>query len=497
MSKKAALIVLDGFGIAPNGEGNAVYLANTPFIDNLITKYGSSKLKASGTAVGLEENQMGDSNVGHLNLGAGRVVWQMLPKMNKAIQEGALQESQVLKDAIINSQKNNKPLHLMGLVSDGGVHSHMGTLRELLREISSYNIQVRIHAFLDGRDVPPKSAKKYIETLQDWLLEFPFAKIATLSGRYYAMDRDNRWERTELALTALVNGEGTCFEEPIAAIESAYKNELTDEFIKPSVICKNGEPKGKIGVNDTVIFFNFRADRARQITKLLLEKGVKIIGMTNYDDDFSIPIIFPQEEINNTLAEWLSKNDKTQLHIAETEKYAHVTFFFNGGSEIPFEGEDRVLIDSPKVATYDLQPEMSAFELTKQAIEAIDKNNYDFIILNYANCDMVGHTGNIEAAIKAVEAVDKNLARLIPFLINNNYEILVTADHGNAEKMLLEGKPHTAHTSNLVPLIAITSENFLMADLGKLGDIAPTILDLMEIDKPIEMTGNSLVDKER
>jgi 2,3-bisphosphoglycerate-independent phosphoglycerate mutase len=491
MSKKAALIVLDGLGIAPKGMGNAVTLAKTPFLDSLFDSYPHTKLEASGEAVGLEKGQMGDSNVGHLNLGAGRVVWQILPQMNKAISQGALNNSSVLKEALIDSEKKNRPVHLMGLVSDGGVHSHMNVIRDFLEVIKDYKVSVYIHAFLDGRDVSPKSSIDYIDLLETWINEYSFSSLATVSGRYYAMDRDKRWDRTELALNALMKGQGKVFQSGKAAIEDSYKNGITDEFVIPSIV--NSRVDGRILPEDNVIFFNFRADRARQITKRMLEENVKVIGMTHYDDNLAIPIIFPPQEVKNTLAEWLSKKGKTQLHIAETEKYAHVTFFFNGGKEVSFEGEERILINSPKVATYDMQPEMSADEVTDEAIHAISENMYDFVILNYANCDMVGHTGDISAAIKAVEAVDKNLGRLVTFLKQKNYQILITADHGNAEQMIVDGKPHTAHTSNLVPLIAVTNKERILKNNGKLGDIAPTILDLMEIDKPSEMTGNSLI----
>jgi 2,3-bisphosphoglycerate-independent phosphoglycerate mutase len=495
MSKKAALLILDGLAIGPEYEGNAFALANSKNIDKLFTSYPNTLLEASGKAVGLQEGQMGDSNVGHLNIGAGRIVWQMLPKIKQAVKEGLLERSKAINKAIKESVENNRPLHLLGLVSDGGVHSHMEIIKDLLELMNKFSgLKVVIHAILDGRDVPPRSAIKYLTLLQEWCKEYPFAKIATVSGRYYTMDRDNRWERTELAYEAMSKGEGLKFSSPIEAVKSSYEKDINDEFVKPSIVLDNKELL--INKNDHLLFFNFRADRARQITTLMLNNGVNVIGMTQYDDDIHIPIIIPQNEIKNTLGEWLSVNGYKQLHIAETEKYAHVTFFFNGGREDPFENEERILINSPKVSTYDLKPEMSAYEVTDKAIEAINNNDYDFIILNYANCDMVGHTGDIKAAIKAVEAVDDNLSRLIPALKNSNYQILITADHGNVEQMILNGKPHTAHTLNKVPCILISDSNYELSEDGKLADIAPTILELMEIEKPKEMTGTSLLKEE-
>jgi len=495
MSKKAALLILDGLAIGPEYEGNAFSLANAKNIDKLFTSYPNTLLEASGKAVGLQEGQMGDSNVGHLNIGAGRIVWQMLPKIKQAVKDGLLERSKAINKAIKKSIENNRPLHLLGLVSDGGVHSHMEIIKDLLELMNKFSdLKVVIHAILDGRDVPPRSAIKYLTLLQEWCKEYPFAKIATVSGRYYTMDRDNRWERTELAYEAMSKGEGLKFSSPIEAVKSSYEKDINDEFVKPSIVLDNKDLL--INKNDHLLFFNFRADRARQITTLMLNNGVNVIGMTQYDDDIHIPIIIPQNEIKNTLGEWLSVNGYKQLHIAETEKYAHVTFFFNGGREDPFENEERILVNSPKVSTYDLKPEMSAYEVTDKAIEAINNNDYDFIILNYANCDMVGHTGDIKAAIKAVEAVDDNLSRLIPALKNNNYQILITADHGNVEQMILNGKPHTAHTLNKVPCILISDSNYELSEDGKLADIAPTILELMEIEKPKEMTGKSLLKEE-
>lgn len=495
MSKKVALLILDGLAIGPIYEGNAFELANTPVIDNLFKKYPNTTLDASGISVGLQEGQMGDSNVGHLNIGAGRIVWQMLPRIKKAVEEGLLEDSESLKSTIEESINNKRPLHLMGLVSDGGVHSHMDIIKDLLEFMSKYNgLKVVIHAILDGRDVLPKSAKGYIEKLQGWCEKYPFAKIKTISGRYYTMDRDNRWDRTELAYQAMTEGSGLNFDDPIEAIEHSYQKGINDEFVKPSII--NSDDEMLLKEEDNLLFFNFRADRARQITRKLIDNNVNVTGMTEYDDDLHMPIIIPQNEIINTLSEWLSDKGYSQLHIAETEKYAHVTFFFNGGREEPFRNEERILVNSPKVTTYDLQPEMSAYEVTRKTIETISEKDYDFIILNYANCDMVGHTGDISAAIKAVEAVDDNLANLIPALRNKDYQILITADHGNVEQMLVNGKPHTAHTLNKVPFIMISNRNFKLKDTGKLGDIAPTVLKLMCIDKPKEMTGESLLSEE-
>ncbi len=495
MNKKVALLILDGLAIGPEYEGNAFELADTPNIDNLFKKYPNTTLNASGRSVGLEDGQMGDSNVGHLNIGAGRIVWQMLPRINEAIEGGLLEKSGSIKTAVKKSIKNKRPLHLMGLVSDGGVHSHMDVIKDLLEYMNKYEgLEVVIHAILDGRDVPPKSAKIYIKKLQDWCRQYSFAEIKTISGRYYTMDRDNRWERTELAYKAMSKGNGLKFDSSIEAIDYSYKQGVTDEFLKPSII--NSDDEMFLQEEDHLLFFNFRADRARQITRMLIENNINVTGMTKYGDDLHIPAIISRNDIKNTLAEWLSKKGLRQLHIAETEKYAHVTFFFNGGREEPFGNEERLLVNSPKVATYDLKPEMSAYEITKKTTEILSEKAYDFIILNYANCDMVGHTGDLDAAIKAVETVDDNLSELIPVLINKNYQILVTADHGNVEQMIVNGKPHTAHTLNKVPFILICDQEFKLQDGGKLGDIAPTILTLMSIDKPKEMTGVSLLNEE-
>lgn len=497
MNKKLALLILDGLGIAPKNEGNAVELADTPFMDYLFEKHPYTKLNASGNFVGLQKGQMGDSNVGHLNIGAGRIVWQMLPRINTAIKEGMLETNQVIKIAIDDSIARCRPLHLMGLVSDGGVHSHMSIIKNFLELMSKYEgLQVAIHAILDGRDVPPKSAEKYIDQLESWCREYPFAKIATVSGRYYTMDRDNRWDRTELAFNAMSVGEGPAYASANAVIVNSYENKINDEFVIPSVITDNNQPRALLKEDDQLLFFNFRADRARQISELLVRKGINVTGMTQYDENLDIPVIMAPNEVKNTLAEWLSIHGYSQLHVAETEKYAHVTFFFNGGLEQPFNNEERILVNSPKIATYDLQPEMSAYEITERTIDAISKKNYDFIVLNYANCDMVGHTGNLQAAIKAVEAVDDNLHRLVPALVAKDYYVLITADHGNAEQMIANNSPHTAHTLNKVPFALIGKENCKLKKNGKLGDIAPTILELMNIKKPKEMTGNSLLNKE-
>lgn len=509
MSKKLTmLMILDGFGENPNNEGNAVNLAKKPNIDKLRKICPVSHIDASGAAVGLPDGQMGNSEVGHTNIGAGRIVYQKLTKITKSIEDGDFFSIPEFTEAIENVKKNNSKLHIMGLLSDGGVHSHQRHLYGLLELAKRKGLDnnVFIHAFMDGRDTLPASGEGYIQELQEKMKEKGVGKIATLSGRYYAMDRDKRWDRVEKAYNALVKGEGVLAKDPIQAIEESYQQEIFDEFVVPTVITDaNDQPLAKIESGDSVIFFNFRPDRARQLTRAIVDDkfdgfktdklDIDFVCMTEYDDTMpNVKIAFKPEELTNTFGEVVSNLGKKQLRIAETEKYAHVTFFFNGGREEPYPGEDRILVNSPKVATYDLQPEMSAYEVTEKVIEAINSEKYDTIILNFANTDMVGHTGNIDAAIKAVEAVDKCVGEIVEAVQKQNGVLLITADHGNAEQMIdyQTGEPLTSHTTNLVPLILVGMENVELKD-GRLCDLTPTMLDIMEEQKPKEMTGESLL----
>lgn len=509
MNKKLTmLMILDGFGENPNNEGNAVNLAKKPNIDKLRKICPVSHIDASGAAVGLPDGQMGNSEVGHTNIGAGRIVYQKLTKITKSIEDGDFFSIPEFTEAIENVKKNNSKLHIMGLLSDGGVHSHQRHLYGLLELAKRKGLDnnVFIHAFMDGRDTLPASGERYIQELQEKMKEKGVGKIATLSGRYYAMDRDKRWDRVEKAYNALVKGEGVLAKDPIQAIEESYQQEIFDEFVVPTVITDaNDQPLAKIESGDSVIFFNFRPDRARQLTRAIVDDkfdgfktdklDIDFVCMTEYDDTMpNVKIAFKPEELTNTFGEVVSKLGKKQLRIAETEKYAHVTFFFNGGREEPYPGEDRILVNSPKVATYDLQPEMSAYEVTEKVVEAINSEKYDTIILNFANTDMVGHTGNIDAAIKAVEAVDKCVGEIVEAVQKQNGVLLITADHGNAEQMIdyQTGEPLTSHTTNLVPLILVGMENVELKD-GRLCDLTPTMLDIMEEQKPKEMTGESLL----
>lgn len=509
MSKKLTmLMILDGFGENPNNEGNAVNLAKKPNIDKLRKICPVSHIDASGAAVGLPDGQMGNSEVGHTNIGAGRIVYQKLTKITKSIEDGDFFSIPEFTEAIENVKKNNSKLHIMGLLSDGGVHSHQRHLYGLLELAKRKGLDnnVFIHAFMDGRDTLPASGEGYIQELQEKMKEKGVGKIATLSGRYYAMDRDKRWDRVEKAYNAIVRGEGVLAKDPIQAIEESYQQEIFDEFVVPTVITDaNDQPLAKIESGDSVIFFNFRPDRARQLTRAIVDDkfdgfktdklDIDFVCMTEYDDIMpNVKIAFKPEELTNTFGEVVSKLGKKQLRIAETEKYAHVTFFFNGGREEPYPGEDRILVNSPKVATYDLQPEMSAYEVTEKVLEAINSEKYDTIILNFANTDMVGHTGNIDAAIKAVEAVDKCVGEIVEAVQKQNGVLLITADHGNAEQMIdyQTGEPLTSHTTNLVPLILVGMENVELKD-GRLCDLTPTMLDIMEEQKPKEMTGESLL----
>ena len=496
------LMILDGFGISDYEEGNAIKLANTPNIDYLFNNYPNSKINASGEAVGLPEGQMGNSEVGHTNIGAGRIVYQELTRITKTIEDKSINDIKEFNDAIDNAVKNNTNLHIMGLVSDGGVHSHIKHLFGLLDFCKYKNFdRVYIHAFTDGRDTSPTSGINYIKELEDKIKEIGIGKIVSVSGRFYAMDRDKRWNRIKEAYDAIVNAKAENFESASDAIEESYKNEVTDEFIKPVVI-DNGK---EINNNDSVIFFNFRPDRARQLTRAITQKDFNeferkdintyFVCMTPYDDTLKdVHIAYKKEELKNTFGEYISNLGYTQLRIAETEKYAHVTFFFNGGNETPYKNEDRILVPSPKVETYDMQPEMSANIVRDKVLEAIESDKYNSIILNFANTDMVGHTGKLDAAIKAVETVDTAIGMIYKKVLEHNGVLLITADHGNAEKMIGEdNKPFTAHTTNLVPLI-ITKKGIELND-GRLCDLAPTMLDLMNLDKPVEMTGVSLIRK--
>ena len=508
-NKLTMLMILDGFGENSSKEGNAVKLAKTPNINKLMKKYPTTKIAASGLAVGLPEGQMGNSEVGHTNIGAGRIVYQELTRITKSIEEGDFFSNPELVKAIENCKKNNSKLHILGLVSDGGVHSHNRHLYGLLEMCKRRDLEnVYVHCFLDGRDTPPASAESYLQELEEKMKEKGVGKIASISGRFYAMDRDKRWNRIEKAYSALVKGEGNKSGSYINAIESSYQKEVFDEFVEPTVITTGGKPIATIEDGDSVIFFNFRPDRARQITRALVDKDFKefetkkmnlyFVCFTSYDETMpNVHIAFKKEQIKNTLGEVVSKNKGTQLRIAETEKYAHVTFFFNGGEEKQYEGEERILVPSPKVETYDLKPEMSAYEVTQKVVEAINSKKFNLIILNFANPDMVGHTGSLPAAIKAVETIDECVGKIVEAILPQKANLIITADHGNAEQMIdyKTGEPHTAHTTNLVPLILISEKENLKLKEGKLADIAPTILELMKIEKPKEMTGNSLIEK--
>ena len=510
MDKKTTmLMILDGFGVNENSEGNAVKLAKIPNINEIMKQYPNTIIHTSGLDVGLPEGQMGNSEVGHTKIGAGRIVYQELTRITKSIEDGDFFSNQELVSAIENCKKNNSKLHVLGLLSDGGVHSHMRHLFAILELAKRKDFEdVYVHCFLDGRDTPPASADGYIAELEEKMKEKGVGKIATISGRFYAMDRDKRWERVKVAYDALVNGEGHRFASATVAIENSYQKEIFDEFVKPSVICKNDEPVATIGENDSVIFFNFRPDRAREITRTIVDPDFDgferkyfktyFVTFTNYDETLLpyVHIAFKKEEIKNTLGEYISKLGLTQLRIAETEKYAHVTFFFNGGEEKQYEGEDRILIPSPKVETYDMKPEMSAGEVTDKVVDAINSKKYDVIILNYANPDMVGHTGSLEATIKALEFLDGCVKRVVDAIENNDGTLLITADHGNAEQMIdyKTGELHTAHTINPVPLVLIGREDVKLKE-GRLADLAPTMLDLMNLEKPAEMTGESLIEK--
>ena len=508
MSKKpTVLMILDGYGLRDKTEGNAVALANTPVMDKLMAECPFVKGNASGLAVGLPDGQMGNSEVGHMNMGAGRIIYQELTKITKSIEDGDFFENKALLAACENVKKNDSALHLMGLVSDGGVHSHITHIYGILELAKRQGIEkVYVHCFLDGRDTPPASGKEYVEQLEEKMKEIGVGEVASVSGRYYAMDRDNRWDRVEKAYKALVAGEGNTAESATAGIQASYDEDVTDEFVVPFVVTKDGAAKATVKENDSVVFFNFRPDRAREITRALHDENfpyfarpegarpVNYVCMTQYDATITAPVAFPPEEIKDTLGEVLAQHGLHQLRIAETEKYAHVTFFFNGGVEAPNANEERILIPSPKVATYDLQPEMSAEEVTQALLAELDKDKFDAIILNFANPDMVGHTGVLSAAITAMEKVDDCAGRIVRKVLSLGGSVCITADHGNLEKMAEgDGSPNTAHTTNPVPFILVSEEQHKLHN-GILADIAPTLLQLLNIKQPAAMTGKTLID---
>lgn len=513
MKRPVVLCIMDGFGNNPSEYGNAIKAAKTPNLDKLMAEYPMTYIGASGMDVGLPDGQMGNSEVGHTNIGAGRVVYQELTRITKSIQDGDFFENEALVGAIENCKKNGTALHLIGLLSDGGVHSHNTHLYGLLKLAKDNGLEkVYVHALLDGRDVPPASGVEYIEELEAKMKEIGVGEIATVMGRFYAMDRDNMWDRVGMAYNAMVNGEGIKTDDAVEAVKKSYETidgdgkHLTDEFVMPTV-CSKGEI---ISENDSVIFFNFRPDRAREITRTFVDPDFKgferkaffplyYVCMTQYDAEMpNVHVAFKPEVLVNTMGEVISKHGLKQLRIAETQKYAHVTFFFNGGEEKVYPGEDRVLIDSPKISTFDLKPEMSAYEVCDAACERVLSDKYDVVILNYANCDMVGHTGVFDAAVKAVETVDECVGKLADATLKMNGVILITADHGNADKMYeADGSPFTAHTTNPVPLIvAGYGTDFKLKEKGgKLCDLSPTMLDIMGIEKPKEMTGESLIER--
>jgi 2,3-bisphosphoglycerate-independent phosphoglycerate mutase len=507
------LAILDGWGLSnEKGPGNAVLHADTPSLDRLFSEYPHTSLLSSGLSVGLPEGQMGNSEVGHTNIGAGRIVYQSFTEISKSIEDGSFFENAVLLSAINSANKDNHALHIIGLLGPGGVHSHDEHLLALLKLANLHDLKrVYIHACLDGRDTPPKSALGYMRNLQNQIDEIGTGEVATVSGRYYAMDRDKRWDRIQTAYDTLTLGTGMSSQSPIEAIESAYTRGESDEFVKPTNIYKEGSSPITIQSGDSVIFSNFRPDRARELTRAFVDKDfdgfnrtvvlrdLKFVTMTEYDALMpNVEVAFPPEQLTNTLGAYISSLGLKQLRIAETEKYAHVTFFFNGGEEAPNPGEERVLVASPKIATYDLKPEMSAYEVTDKVLSAIDEDKFDLIILNFANCDMVGHTGIIDAAVKAVETVDRCIGKITSAILDVGGQMLITADHGNAESMLaVDGGVMTAHSSNPVPLILVRddADSLKLRDGGILADIAPTLLDMMELEIPKQMTGHSLLGK--
>ena len=504
MAKKALLMILDGWGIGNHTKSDVIYSTPTPYWDSLLAKYPHSQLQASGENVGLPDGQMGNSEVGHLNIGAGRVLYQDLVKINKAIKDGSILENPEVKSAFSYAQKTGKGMHFMGLTSTGGVHSSFEHILALCDIAKEYGLKdVFLHCFMDGRDTDPKSGKGFIHDLQEHCKKSA-GVVASIIGRYYAMDRDKRWDRVKIAYDQLVNGIGEKATDMEAAMQESYDNDVTDEFIKPIV---NANVDGRIKEGDVVIFFNYRNDRAKEITTVLTQqdmpeqgmhtiKDLQYYCMTPYDASFKgVHILFDKENVRNTLGEYLSSLGKKQLHIAETEKYAHVTFFFNGGREAPFDGEDRILVPSPKVATYDLKPEMSAFEVKDKLVEAIDSEKYDFIVVNYANGDMVGHTGVYEAIVKAVKTIDACVEGTVEAAKKHGYEVIIIADHGNADHALNDdGTPNTAHSLNPVPCVYVTENTNAKISNGILADVAPTLLHIMGLPQPAEMTGKQLIE---
>lgn len=499
-------MILDGWGHSPNPEVSAIDHACTPFIDGLYQQYPHATLRTDGLHVGLPDGQMGNSEVGHMNLGAGRIVYQDLAKINLAIENNSIADDKTLKNAFEYAVKNDKKIHFLGLLSDGGVHSHIDHLFGLLKTAKKYKQdKVFVHAFTDGRDVDPKSGKGHLANLQSFMKEQSVGELASVIGRYYAMDRDQRWERVKKAYQLLVDGQGALTKDVQTAIQASYDSAVTDEFIEPMVMVdEDNQPLATIDADDVVVFFNFRTDRGRELTQVLSQTDMPDFGMkklslhfvtlTNYDDTFEqIAVVYDKDKITNTLGEVLANHQKKQIRIAETEKYPHVTFFFSGGREVPFEGESRILCPSPKVATYDLQPEMSAYDITHQLVDALHKQQADFVCLNFANGDMVGHTGSMEAAIKACEAVDDCVKQVTEAALQNGYSIIMIADHGNCETMKNpDGSPNTAHTTNPVPVV-IVDKDIKQVNHGVLADVAPTILQMMGVPQPEEMTGKSLL----
>ncbi|GEK91791.1 2,3-bisphosphoglycerate-independent phosphoglycerate mutase [Alkalibacterium kapii] len=510
MSKApVAIIILDGFGWREEEYGNAVAQANKPNFDRYWNEYPHNTMLASGLAVGLPEGQMGNSEVGHTNIGAGRVVYQSITRIDKAIEDNEFKSNEALNNAIAHVNDNDSALHLFGLVSDGGVHSHQRHLTALVEAAKDKGVdKVYIHAFTDGRDVAPDSGVRFIEELQDIVKDLGVGEIATISGRFYAMDRDNRWQRIKRAYDAIFHGEGNKANDPVQAMKDSYANEKMDEFVEPVVIEKDGKPVATVKDNDAVLFFNFRPDRAIELSRALTEddfdgfdrgdrpENIKFVTFTQYTADMDAEVMFPPVFLKNVLGQVLADNDLTQLRIAETEKYPHVTFFMNGGTNDEFPGENRILIPSPKVETYDLKPEMSAYEVTDALLADVRDDKHDAIILNYANPDMVGHSGMLEPTIKAIEAVDENLGSFVDLIHEKGGSAIIFADHGNADTELTpEGEPHTAHTTVPVPVI-VTKKGVTLRSDGKLADVAPTMLDLLGIEKPEEMTGESLIKKD-
>lgn len=509
MSDLAAIIILDGFGCRKETKGNAVSQAKKPNFDRFWENYPHNQLHVSGLDVGLPDGQMGNSEVGHLNIGAGRIVYQSFTKVNKAIEDRSFFENTALVNAIKYAQENQSALHLFGLLSDGGVHSHINHLFALLELAKAHGLEkVYVHGFLDGRDVGPKTALTYIKETEAKMKSLAVGQFATISGRYYAMDRDNRWERVKLAYDAINDGQGPEFKSAQAIVEDAYQADITDEFVIPAVVVDdNNQAVGPVQDNDAIVFFNFRPDRAIQLSKCFanesfdaLERNhkanLRFVQMTPYSEDVAGDVVFPSEDLKNTVGEVLAAHGKKQLRIAETEKYPHVTYFMSGGREETFQGEKRILIHSPKVATYDLKPEMSVYEVTDALLAELDKKELNAVILNFANPDMVGHSGKLEPTIKAIEAVDECLGKVVDKIISLGGQAIITADHGNSDEVItLEGEPMTAHTTNPVPVI-VTQDGVTVRDGGRLADLAPTMLDLLGIEQPDEMTGQTLIEKQ-